>query len=88
MSGRKGPIKPVFNSPGQIELENLSSISTGSNWQKIDKLIEKHGLPDDFQRSLQEHKKEEHLKRLSNLRQELDHLNSTAWKYNQENIFK
>lgn len=85
MSGRKGPVKPVFNSPGQIELENLSSINSGSN---CDKLVEKHGLPDDFQRALQEHKKEEHLKRLSNLRRELDYLNTTAWKYNQENIFK
>jgi len=89
MSGRKGPVKPVFNSPGQIEIDSFSSTPASTstedsigNKSTVDKLVERHGLQDDVGRAINEHRREEHLKRLKNLRTSLlDYLDSTAWQY-------
>ena len=76
MSGRKGPVKPVFSSPGQIvELES------GSVGSQMDNLVTRHSFPDDVKKSYNSMKREEHEKRVKNLRKELDYINKTAWQF-------
>lgn len=92
-SNRKGPIKPVFSSPGQMESESRSrgrsgsGSSSGSDGSGMDNLMSRHLFPDDVDKSYELMYKEEHEKRLKNLRKELEeNLESTAWRY--QNIEK
>jgi len=76
MSGRKGPVKPVFSSfssPGQIvELESGS---------QMDNLLTRHSFPEDVKKAYNTMRKDEHEKRLKSLRKELDYINKTAWQF-------
>lgn len=69
MSTRKssasgGPVKPVFLTPSNVEFDSFyiaakgltsnSASATGSD-AEIGKLIERHSLPEDVEKQLQEH---------------------------------
>lgn len=69
--------KPVLNSPAQLEASESSS-----NSAQMDNLLTKLLFPEELEKSQKQVKKEEHKKRLQNLRKELDYINSTNWQFN------
>jgi len=86
-AGGAGPVKPVFNepSPGSA-LKSCISTSSGS---ALDKLVERHGLPDDVNKAIAEHRTDEHRHRMKNLRRELHYINETAWQFKStDTLFK
>ena len=68
--------KPVLNSPAQLEASESSS-----NSAQMDNLLTKLLFPEELEKSQKQVKKEEHKKRLQNLRKELDYINSTNWQF-------
>ena len=75
-SSRGGLPKPVLNSPAQLEASESSSSSA-----QMENLIQKLSFPDDLEKSHKQVMKEEHKKRIQNLRKELDYINSTNWRF-------
>ncbi|CAB4060402.1 unnamed protein product [Lepeophtheirus salmonis] len=72
------PIRPVFSSPGQIEDGAKGSSLDNSNLELI---MARHFFPDDVEKSLRAMQKEEHVKRLKNLRKSLEGLQKTQWQF-------
>ena len=77
--------KPVLNSPAQLEAASESSTSS-SNSAQMDNLLTKLLFPEELEKSQKQVKKEEHKKRLQNLRKELDYINSTNWQFTNSGI--
>lgn len=78
-------VKPVFSSPGQIGTSTANKLSSGVvEESEIDKLINKHCFKEDIEKAFQQMKKEEHEKRIKNLRKELDNLAETNWMYDSQ----
>ena len=75
-SSRGGLPKPVLNSPAQLEASESSS-----NSAQMEILITKLSFPDELEKSQKQVTKEEHKKRLSSLRKELDYINATNWRF-------
>ena len=73
--------KPVLNSPAQLEAASESSTNSSSNSAQMDNLLTKLLFPEELEKSQKQVKKEEHKKRLQNLRKELDYINSTNWQF-------
>ena len=78
-TSRGGLPKPVLNSPAQ--LAETSNNSSGGNTAQMDTLITKLSFPDELDKSRKQVSKEEHKKRLQNLRKELNYINSTNWQF-------
>lgn len=76
-SSRGGLPKPVLYSPAQQQEASESSSSSA----QMDTLIQKLSFPDDLEKSRKQVSKDEHKKRLQNLRKELDYINSTNWQF-------
>jgi hypothetical protein len=73
--------KPVLNSPAQLEAASESSATSSSNSAQMDNWLTKLLFPEELDKSQKQVKKEEHKKRLQNLRKELDYINSTNWQF-------
>ena len=75
-TSRGGLPKPVLNSPAQLAETNSSG-----NTAQMDTLITKLSFPDELDKIRKQVSKEEHKKRLQNLRKELNYINSTNWQF-------
>ena len=82
-SSRGGLPKPVLNSPAQLEASEAAS-----NSAQMDNLITKLSFPDELDKNHKQIVKEEHKKRLQNLRKELDYINSTNWQFSSNSGIK
>lgn len=76
-SSRGGLPKPVLNSPAQ-QLESSESSEKSS---QMEQLITKLSFPDELEKNHKQITKEEHKKRIQNLRKELDYINATNWRF-------
>jgi len=75
-----GLIKPVFASPSALSQDSVGGLAVSSG-NMIDNLITRHSFPEDVSKSLTTITKEEHIKRVKNLRKELDYVERTNWQY-------
>jgi len=74
-----GPVKPVFSSPTGLNAETVgASISSSS---AIDGFIQRHSFPDDVSKALSSVQREEHVRRMKNLRKELEYIDKTNWQF-------
>ena len=80
-SSRGGLPKPVLNSPAQ----QLESSEASANSSQMDQLITKLSFPDELEKNQKQIVKEEHKKRMQNLRKELDYISATNWMFNNTN---
>eukprot|EP00096_Caligus_rogercresseyi_P006197 TRINITY_DN22482_c0_g1_i1.p1 TRINITY_DN22482_c0_g1~~TRINITY_DN22482_c0_g1_i1.p1 ORF type:complete len:103 (-),score=38.38 TRINITY_DN22482_c0_g1_i1:161-469(-) len=78
LEDKHSPIRPVFSSPGQIEDGGKGSGLDNTNLELI---MARHFFPDDVEKSLRAMQKEEHLKRMKNLRKSLEGLQKTEWQF-------
>ena len=80
-SSRGGLPKPVLNSPAQ----QLESSDSSANTTQMEHLITKLSFPDELEKNQKQIVKEEHKKRIQNLRKELDYVSATNWRFNNTN---
>ena len=80
-SSRGGLPKPVLNSPAQ----QLESSESSANTTQMEHLITKLSFPDELEKNQKQIVKEEHKKRITNLRKELDYISATNWRFNNTN---
>ena len=80
-SSRGGLPKPVLNSPAQ----QLESSESATNSSQMEQLITKLSFPDELEKNHKQIVKEEHKKRIQNLRKELDYINATNWRFTTTN---
>ncbi len=80
--GRNALPKPIFYSPAQLvkSAENASSASESN--EQMDALMAKFQFPEELDKSKKQMQKDEHKKRLANLRtKELQFIAETNWMF-------
>jgi len=75
-STRSSLSKPILNSPAKLEASESSS-----NSAQLEQYMKTPYFPEEFEKIQKQVKKEEHKKRLQNLRKELDYISSTNWMF-------
>jgi len=77
-----GPGSPSTSSSGPAAATNSSGAAgPAANTQAMDTLLTRHHFQLELERSTQQTNKEEHNKRLKNLRKTVEHLSKTEWKF-------
>ena len=79
-SGRARPSTPSVV-PSTSAAAASSSSTGGATESQMETLLSRFHFHQELDRAHQLSKKEEHNKRIKNLRKELDHLSSTEWQY-------